>query len=265
MSVICGFGVPIAGLIGLRQYDYLFDYTFQLDGSFEIRLSASGYVQGGVWDEEQKSYGHRLRETSMASLHDHVINYKIDFDVAGPANSLMAVALEMEDVEQPWFDDEDWGSVVHQQKLVRRFIDSEDRSRLDYARNGEGVYVVVNKNETNAWGSLRGVSFVHCFRTVHTLTGFLEVCPASGQLACSFDQPQRQTGERPLPPCCARAILTSSDERAQTEKNVEWAKQHLSVTKRQETERDSSSSWNMNRKPYESWCAVYLTAAQDSL
>lgn len=94
----------------------------------------------------------------MASLHDHVINYKIDFDVGGPANSLMAVALEMEDVEQPWFDDGDWGSVVHQQKLVRRFINSEDASRLDYARNGEGVYVVVNKNETNAWGSIRGVS-----------------------------------------------------------------------------------------------------------
>ncbi len=51
-----------------------FDYTFQLDGTIEIRLSASGYLQGGLWDEEQAPYGHQIHPGVMGNLHDHVIN-----------------------------------------------------------------------------------------------------------------------------------------------------------------------------------------------
>jgi Cu2+-containing amine oxidase len=38
------------------NYDYLFDYTFQLDGTMEIRVSASGY-------EGEHDYGARIRST----------------------------------------------------------------------------------------------------------------------------------------------------------------------------------------------------------
>lgn len=75
-----------------------------------ILVSASGYLQGGVWSEAQHPYGHRIRDTAMGSLHDHVINYKVDFDVAGTNNSLMQMKLEVEDKFEPWFAD-DWGTV----------------------------------------------------------------------------------------------------------------------------------------------------------
>jgi primary-amine oxidase len=39
--------------------------------------------------------------------------------------------------------------------------------------------------------------------------------------------------------------LTNLDSK-RTERNVEWAKSHLSVTKRKENEGRSSSAWNMN-------------------
>lgn len=68
----------------------------------------------------------------------------------------MDVSLEMEEMNQPWFGD-DWGTRVLQQKMVRRFIDSENDSRLEYKKNGEGAYVIVNKEKTNKWGNLRGV------------------------------------------------------------------------------------------------------------
>ncbi len=37
---------------------------FQLDGSIEVRVSASGYLQGGYWDPKQNGYGGRIRETT---------------------------------------------------------------------------------------------------------------------------------------------------------------------------------------------------------
>lgn len=37
-------------------------------------MSASGYLQGGLWDESQDPYGHQLQMQAMGSLHDHVIN-----------------------------------------------------------------------------------------------------------------------------------------------------------------------------------------------
>jgi primary-amine oxidase len=73
-KAVKGFELVIRSISTVGNYDYLFDYTFQLDGSIEIRLSASGYLQAGVWDSEQSEYGHPVRDTSMGSLHDHVIN-----------------------------------------------------------------------------------------------------------------------------------------------------------------------------------------------
>lgn len=64
------------------NYDYLFDYNFHLDGTIEIRLSASGYVfnvnildllaydiafdrylQGAWFDDPQMDYGTKIRKT----------------------------------------------------------------------------------------------------------------------------------------------------------------------------------------------------------
>jgi len=56
---------------------------------------------------------------------------KVDFDIAGTANSFMAVSLEMEDKAEQWFDD-DWGVANHQQRLVRMMFEQE--SLLEYPK-----------------------------------------------------------------------------------------------------------------------------------
>jgi primary-amine oxidase len=63
----------------------------------------------------------------------------------------MAVSLENEVVQQPWFDD-DWGQDVHQQKIVRTMVRNESDALLDYPKNLEGAYVIVNEEELNRWG-----------------------------------------------------------------------------------------------------------------
>ncbi|WVW86168.1 hypothetical protein I302_108209 [Kwoniella bestiolae CBS 10118] len=203
MGAVKGYELVVRSISTVGNYDYLFDYTFQLDGTIEIRLSASGYLQGGVWHEEQSNYGHKIRETAMGSLHDHVINYKVDFDVGGEVrNSFMKVGLEVEERDEDWFED-DWGKAAVQQRLVREMI--EEEAMLDYAQNMEGAYVVTNEESLNRWGHPRGYAL--------------------------------HPG-----PLCRLTNLKSK----RTERNVEWAKHHLAVSRRKDEEPSSSSMWNIN-------------------
>ncbi|KAJ3554483.1 hypothetical protein NM688_g3086 [Phlebia brevispora] len=91
----------------------------------------------------------------VGSLHDHVINFKVDLDVAGTANSLRYTRTVQEELTQPWFDD-DWGQTVVQQKLVHQYIDNENDALLRYPTNLRGEYAFVNQDKTNSWGVVRG-------------------------------------------------------------------------------------------------------------
>ncbi|KDR84410.1 hypothetical protein GALMADRAFT_220168 [Galerina marginata CBS 339.88] len=132
-----------------------FDYLFFLDGTIEVRLSASGYMQGGYWRSNQDGYGSRIRDTSMGNLHDHVINYKVDFDIAGTANSLLKTTTKQEEITHPWLDD-DWGQQVIQQKISKEYITNENDALLKHPPNFQGGYALVNQDVTNAWGYPRG-------------------------------------------------------------------------------------------------------------
>ncbi|KAL1411966.1 hypothetical protein Q8F55_002959 [Vanrija albida] len=175
-GAVKGYELVVRSISTVGNYDYIFDYTFQLDGSLEIRVSASGYLQSGSWDAAQGAYGHQIREGNMGSLHDHVINYKIDFDVAGVNNSFMRVRLESEERDDAWFGVDGWGPVV-QSKLVRQRVAEE--SVLEFPPNMEGAYVVTNEDAHNAWGNPRGYQLhpgplcrlanVHAKRTEHSV------------------------------------------------------------------------------------------------
>lgn len=45
----------------------VFDYIFHIDGTIEVRLSASGYLQGGFWEPSQQGYGTAIRDTTSTS------------------------------------------------------------------------------------------------------------------------------------------------------------------------------------------------------
>ena len=86
------FIVRSAATVG--NYDYMFDYEFYLDGSIHITVRASGYIEPSFWISNQGGEdGFHIHDHLAGSMHDHVINYKLDLDVAGTANSVVRSAL----------------------------------------------------------------------------------------------------------------------------------------------------------------------------
>lgn len=76
------------------NYDYIFDYEFYLDGSIHVTVRASGYIESSFWATTSTNQdGFHIHDNLGGSMHDHVLNYKLDLDVAGTANSVAKSSL----------------------------------------------------------------------------------------------------------------------------------------------------------------------------
>ena len=105
----------------------------------------------------------------MGTLHDHVINFKVDLDVVNKMNSLMEQTTHVREVSFPWSDDEDWGTTTKQQFIKSRYIETEDESKLFYPPNFRGLFAFVNKDERNSWGVPRGYLIHPGYSPVHNV------------------------------------------------------------------------------------------------
>ncbi|GKT48762.1 primary amine oxidase, liver isozyme [Colletotrichum spaethianum] len=63
------------------NYDYMFTYSFFLDGSISVEARASGYVQTTYLGAPE--FGFTIQKGLSGSIHDHVLNFKADFDILG--------------------------------------------------------------------------------------------------------------------------------------------------------------------------------------
>ena len=86
----------------LGNYDYVFDWVFQQDGSIRGLVGATGVaeVKGvksrTVADDKDGSdgaYGHFVAEHTVAVNHDHFFAFRLDVDVDGTGNSLVVDRL----------------------------------------------------------------------------------------------------------------------------------------------------------------------------
>ncbi|MCJ1381152.1 hypothetical protein MMC17_004261 [Xylographa soralifera] len=141
------------------NYDYTIDYLFYLDGSIEVKVRASGFIFGAFYGSSEHGnktklgeYGYRIHDALSSSMHDHVINFKADLDIAGTTNTLVRVGIEPTTVSYDW-DHADRGSrnTMH---LVNTPIHEE--TGLDWPRNSGAIYIVLNNDSTNVWGEKRG-------------------------------------------------------------------------------------------------------------
>jgi primary-amine oxidase len=136
----------------MGNYDYTIDYIFYLDGTIEVKVRASGFIFGAFWGptaEKRDRYGYRVHDAMQTSIHDHVLNFKADLDIAGTANTLTRVAIEPITVEYEW--DDRPRNTMH---LVSRPVEKE--MGFNWPKNAGEMYIVTNEEEENAWGVKRG-------------------------------------------------------------------------------------------------------------
>jgi primary-amine oxidase len=95
----------------LGNYDYIFDWTFQQDGSIRVATGATGIAEakpvrprdaliaaaenGGSGSSSTRAdaYGRFVDEHIVAVNHDHYFSYRLDLDVDGPTNTVFKDVL----------------------------------------------------------------------------------------------------------------------------------------------------------------------------
>lgn len=82
----------------LGNYDYIFDWIFQQDGSVRVQVGATGIAEAKSVNQKDASseilngtagdaYGRFVDPNIVAVNHDHYFSFRIDFDVDGSTNS----------------------------------------------------------------------------------------------------------------------------------------------------------------------------------
>lgn len=146
----------------IGNYDYMFSYSFYMDGSINVEVRASGYIQGAFYANNE-DYGFHIHDALSGSMHDHVLNIKADFDIAGTANTVRTISNVATQETYPW----SFNKTRNTMKLSRADITNEDHSRFNWAANGLTQVVVANKNCTNKFGEARGYRIAPLSGTAH--------------------------------------------------------------------------------------------------
>ena len=138
------------------NYDYTIDYIFYMDGTLEVKIRASGFIFGAFYSanntKSEDEYGHRIHDALSSSMHDHVINFKADLDVAGTTNDMVRLALEPITTTYPWDKPEvDARNTMH---LVEYAVTEE--TGIDWPKNAGEFYIVYSSDHENAWGERKG-------------------------------------------------------------------------------------------------------------
>lgn len=85
--------IAIAG-----NYDYVFDWIFQQDGTIRVRVGATGQDEVKAvksrtaaedTDGQDGLYGRFVAENTVGVDHDHFFSFRLDFDVDGTQNSFV--------------------------------------------------------------------------------------------------------------------------------------------------------------------------------
>lgn len=95
----------LRSISAIGNYDYVFDWAFQQNGSIKIAVGTSGIelVKAvrqetviGNPNNRDTHYGHMVAKNTVAVNHDHYFCYRLDFDVDGRENSLQIDLLKTE-------------------------------------------------------------------------------------------------------------------------------------------------------------------------
>ncbi|RMZ11590.1 hypothetical protein D0860_03316 [Hortaea werneckii] len=153
------FSVRSVSTVG--NYDYMFTYSFHMDGSIHVEVRASGYIQSAYY-AHNADYGYHIHDYLSGSMHDHVLNYKADFDIFGTDNTMELTTNVPVTESYVWSD-----HPRNTMKLKRSHIKNEDESRLFWDFNSQTQYRIVNTDVRNKYGEYRGYRILPSDNAIH--------------------------------------------------------------------------------------------------
>ena len=134
------------------NYDYIFDWTFQQDGTIRVAVGATGIDETkGVESKSNAdkhgsdgSYGTFVAENLVGVNHSHFFCFKLDLDIDGVDNSFQTIQLaKVRDAQHArksmW---------VTKPQILQR----EGQARLNEDPHSPSLWRVVNPNVTNSTG-----------------------------------------------------------------------------------------------------------------
>ena len=85
-------------------------------------------------------------------MHDHVVNFRADFDICGTSNTLTRTSIEPLQREYNWDKPEVPGprNTMH---MVHHTVSHE--TGLNWSKNSGEMYLITSPNNTNRWGETR--------------------------------------------------------------------------------------------------------------
>ncbi|KAF1974219.1 amine oxidase catalytic domain-containing protein [Bimuria novae-zelandiae CBS 107.79] len=151
----------VSNVYGFVNLGTVKDYSFHMDGSLEVIVRTSGYLQSSFYYPDQQKWGPRIQQATQGSLHDHIITFKGDFDIVVTAKSLQVSELKAVNQSQPWFPE-----LEEFEKREMEIANMETEQQFNWATNNQAMYTVISSNATNAWGEPRGYRISHLAVTV---------------------------------------------------------------------------------------------------
>jgi len=138
----------------VANYDYIVYWRFYQDGNIECEVRATGIMVTTKFPVgQQPPYGTLVAEQTYAPTHQHFIVARLDLDVDGEQNTVLATESEV----PPIGPDNPHGLAVVQRSTPLR---TEEEGKQDFNWDTQRSWKVVNESVANGFGMPVGYKLV---------------------------------------------------------------------------------------------------------
>ncbi|KAK7480931.1 hypothetical protein BaRGS_00027842, partial [Batillaria attramentaria] len=119
------YGGAVANCLVLRSIaviwnkDFVFDYVFHLDGSLEVKVHVTGYLQTSFSLPRERSFGHHVHKDIIGNVHQDLFHYKLDLDIGGSSNRYETWRFFTEDEPNFWYPTQNSTKMRHKGTVVK--------------------------------------------------------------------------------------------------------------------------------------------------
>ncbi|HEV2315441.1 MAG TPA: primary-amine oxidase [Candidatus Acidoferrales bacterium] len=144
------------------NYDYVFDWIFQQNGTIRVRVGATGFDEikavksrtaAEDLNEDASLYGRFIAENTVGVDHDHFFSFRLDFDVDGTANSFVRDKLVVKRLPASSLRRSVWVAEPETAK-------TEEQAKIRMSMEHPEMWRVINPNEKNPLGYPVGYELV---------------------------------------------------------------------------------------------------------